>query len=513
MPILTYNQNQKVFIWKGSFDDRLLAETANFRYEHPGLWITANKYQALDLIDYADLPALEQLVPVKKCIKESLLIEGGDPVPVPNGLSYLPFQISGIHYAKKSPTVLIADEMGLGKTIQAIGLANLIELKKILVICPASLRLKWARELKKWHLYNQGVQVILNGKQQINPKINTIISYELAVLKIKQLMKNWDLIILDEAHYLKSWKTKRTRAILGTRGKPGLIKTGTYVLPLTGTPMLNRPHELFPLLNSCAPHVIDYLRYREFEARFCQVEETPFGVKVVGAKNQKELGRRLRGSGFMVRRLKKVVLPQLPDKQYNLIVFQGNRETARIIEKERPFNAEEIIQNGMPVGSALPEIRHAMGFAKIPVVIPFYRDLLEELYKLLIFAHHTDVIRELADQLKMYHPVTFTGQHTVKQKQEAESVFLDVKECKVFIGNMRAAGLGLDLVVAHNVAFHEADWVSSVNDQCIDRLHRIGQKHKVNVFYPVIEESLDAYILSRAAEKQYDINQILDGVK
>jgi SNF2 family DNA or RNA helicase len=514
---LIYNNKHKLFVWLGDFKSRQLPKKAGFDWHgQVNCYYTKSPYIAYQLYEYAKDEAEKILYRIKVNIAASKLSSaiGTSPkIRAPKNLEYLPYQKTGIaimaHQLKNGrKAVYCADEQGSGKTIQAIGVANLLDFKKILVVCPASLRLNWARELEKWHVHNPGISIVLNGKIKIQKNTSVVISYELAK-KTKNL--KFDLIIVDETHYLKNHGTQRTKTVLGSVNSPGLIH-GAPTIFLSGTPIPNgRPNELWPLLYQSAPDIISEMGLWSFMKYFCELWGDEYSIKTVGIKHEKELYTRLRGSGFMLRRLKKDILKQLPPKRYKMVTFPLNADTYKVIEKEKDFDSLEIIKHGVPVGTALPEIRREMGVAKTPQAVSYISDMLEGgVKKIVIFAYHQDVNELLFNQLKKYDAVKVTGKTSTINRQKYVDRFQNDDNCRVFVGNLQAAGTGFTLTAAHNVVFVEPSWVPGENDQCADRCHRIGQDHKVLIHYLVVEKSLDADILASAADKAKNIKNVLD---
>jgi SWI/SNF-related matrix-associated actin-dependent regulator 1 of chromatin subfamily A len=442
-------------------------------------------------------------------------------VPAPKGQAYKPFQLAGIDHMvsqlrRGRRSLGLFDEQGNGKTVQAIGVANYFGMKKLLVICPASLRLNWAREIEKWHLHSNGVTPVITGKDLFHLDRSVVVSYNLAT-KVKEFEP--DLIIVDESHYIKNSGTVRTQLILGNLKEkwPGLVAKAPTLF-LSGTPLPNgKPNELWPLLFKCAPDCISNLNFWNFVRRFCRVEDDgDGGVIFRGAKKTTipELFVRLRGSGFMTRRLKKDVLKDLPPKQYQMVVFPKDSKTAKVVRKEKEFNAHEIITHGVPVGSALPGLRREMGIAKLDQSVNFIKTLLDGgVDKLVVFAYHTEVNAELTKRLAGYGAVKITGSTPAALRQDHCDAFQSDPRVRVLVGNLQAAGTGFTLTAAHNVVFVEGSWVPGENDQCADRVHRIGQNERVTVFFLVVTGSLDARILSSAAGKATDVKGVLDNEK
>ena len=513
--MLTYQSEQKIFVWQGSFEDRERPRAAGFEWSPAGkCWYTASPYIAYLLKDEADPGAIDRLSRVAANVTAS---QDTDPVlemQAPRGLKYFPFQAAGIEHMVDrlragNRAVLCADEQGLGKTMSAIGVANEMGYKKLLVICPASLRLNWKREIELWHVHNLGVDPVLNGKERPCYAGSVVTSYNLA-----GGLEDYrpDFIIVDETHYIKNAGTQRTKLVLGDgKGWRGLVDKAPTIF-LTGTPIPNgKPVELWPLLFRCSPKTINYMKYWPFARRFCNmIDDGIGGYIILGAKRKEELYTRLRGSGFMTRRLKKNVLKDLPPKRYKMVVFPANGETRRVLKKEENFNAQEIIKHGVPVGTALPEIRREMGVAKIPQSLEYIQDLLEGgADKVVVFAHHLEPVGLLEAGLSVYNPVVITGSTNPRKKQANVDKFQEDPTVRVFIGN-EAAEEGITLTAAHDVVLVEPEWVPGKNEQRVDRLHRIGQNESVMVHILVVERSLDAKILGSAAHKQTDIKSILD---
>lgn len=433
------------------------------------------------------------------------------PIPAPPGLEYMPFQKAGIRSIVKYKNILLADEPGLGKTIQAIGAINYLKIRKILIICPAFLRLNWKKELEKWIVEKLSIQIVTSGKDKLMDADITIFSYDLLIKFRPELLKqNFTAIIADESHYLKSTKAKRTKIFFGNKRTRGLVTIADRVILMTGTPITNRPHELYHVLKTLFPRSVSDLSYINFLDRYCVYYiNAPFGRVITGAKNQEELNIKLR-SGFMVRRLKKDVLKQLPSKQYQIIELTNDHNVKKLIEQEKICNFDIMAASKIIFDSNISQIRKELGVLKVKPAINFIENLLEEKEKIVLFAHHHDVIDGLEKELKKYNPVTITGKTPMKQRDNNISMFQNDKNCRVFIGNIQAAGTGITLTAADTVVFVESSWVPGENDQAADRVHRIGQDSNVMIYFIVFENSLDFKILNSFVGKSRDINKILD---
>lgn len=474
-------------------------------------------------------------------------------VPAPAGLDYLPYQRAGIAYAATRPAVLIGDEMGLGKTIQAIGIFNAdASIKTVLVVCPASLRLNWKREFERWAVRPVRVAVVSGGKAAdwraagADQADVVIVNYDIAGKHRDRIdAREWDLLIGDEIHFCKNPDAQRTRAIFGHRTKKGEVKqTAIWArrrVFLTGTPIVNRPAELWPLVQALDPEGLGR-SFFGFAKRYCAAERNRWGWDFSGASNLDELQRKLR-ERFMVRRLKADVLAELPPKRRQVVELPANgaagavAEELRIWESHREYieqlelelaeaereceglaDADEfkIEQIRRRLGKAkavafeeMSRARHAVAVAKAPKVAEAIREELEEIESVVVFAHHRDVVEILRSELADLGVVTVTGETTMEDRQAAVDAF-QAGAVRVFIGNIQAAGVGLTLTRSADVRFAELDWVPGNLDQAEDRCHRIGQTGSVLVKHYVLEGSLDSYMVDRIIQKQGVIRAALD---
>lgn len=470
------------------------------------VWKTSSLYRAAKLMDYATGYAKQVLEAANRNLRLSQTLEG-DPAQVKSRKELFPFQAGAVRYMveklKKRRAVLLADEQGLGKTVQAIAVMNEMGVRKPVIVCPASLRYVWAEEIAQAAVGMEEPQVVLSGKDRIRGDRPTIVSYNLVS---KVVPYEWGGLIIDEAHYVKSMRAKRTKLILRELANH-VVRP---ILALSGTPAPNRPHELWPLLISVAPDVIDRLPYGRFLERYCVTRNTPFGLQVVGSKNEDELSFNLRAKGFMVRRLKRDAIPQLPDKIYKIVNLHPTGALSSLLERESAFDPQEIVLHGAPVGSALPEIRREMGVAKVPLVVEYVRDMLEEgTEKVVLFGYHREVIEQLAEQLAPYGTAKIYGSTPAKERQKIVQQFQEGAKPRIIVGQIHAAGTGLTLTRACDVVFAEPSWVPGENEQCADRVHRIGQTRGVQIHFLVVRGSIDAYVLSTAYGKKRSLDIVM----
>ena len=444
----------------------------------------------------------------KEILEKSSATESQINIPAPAGLKYMPFQKAGIEFVDKQKNVLIADEMGLGKTIQAIGYINLNkDIKTVLVICPASLKINWKQEMEKWLVRDYTVSMP-NGKFTMTDIV--IVNYE-SVKKYFDILKSrmWDLMILDESHYIKNYKAQRTKFITGfIQNKvavKGLKDYAKQKILLTGTPIMNRPDELITQLkvlgNELGRNPFAFMR---------RYAETNNWGAVVGAKNLNELQEKLRTS-CMIRREKKDVLTELPDKVRQIITLdipsiRENREALEFIAENWDM-ATGKLRGKMEAFEEISRIRHEEAVEKIPYVLKYIKEMLENEDKIVVFAHHHDVLDAIYNAFKDISVIA-TGEQSIDARNKAVNEFQNNPDVKLFIASIMAMGVGVTLTASSTVLFTEVEWRPGDLTQAEDRLHRIGQKNTVLVQYLVADKSIEAYMIHKILEK----TDIIDNV-
>lgn len=512
---LTYTitpENGALYICQCSYDERETAKKLGFRWE-PTLkkWATDDPTvaaRAIDQIgaDAAARAALADALEARTARATASRAAAADiDIPAPAGMAYRPFQRAGIAYALAAGNTLIADEMGLGKTVQALGVINASpDIHTILIVCPASLVLNWRREAARWIVRDVALSVINYEKLH------------------RREPRPYDLLIVDEAHYCKNPKSKRSQAVFEIDAKRRLY--------LTGTPILNRPIELQPLLASLAPDT--WGNFWDYATRYCAATKNKYGWDFSGASNLEELQEKLRAT-VMVRRLKRDVLTELPAKQRTLIEL--DHKSTAVINAERAALARnaatldalrarleaaratrdrdedsyraavQALRAGQGVAFAdMARERLNVARAKLPAAMPYIHDLLEQTQKIVVFAHHHEIIDAIMSECRDagYNPVSVTGAHNAEQRQAAVDRFQTDPAARIFVGSLAAASVGLTLTAAADVVFLELDWVPATMNQAEDRCHRIGQTDQVNIHHLVLAGSLDADMAARLIAKQ-----------
>uniref|UniRef100_A0A6M3MF64 Putative helicase n=1 Tax=viral metagenome TaxID=1070528 RepID=A0A6M3MF64_9ZZZZ len=481
----------------------------------------------------------------ERSLEASRAVDAEIEVPAPEGLDYLPFQRAGIAYALARPGTLIADQMGLGKTIQALGLINAAPtVKRVLIVCPASLRINWQREAEKWLVQKWQIHVVMSAKAPPADAEIIIINPDRLKGKILDALmsRTWDLIVVDECQICKNPRAARTKKILGEparKGKeavPGLVDRAARKLFLTGTPILNRPIEIQPVAGALDRR--QFGSFFGFAKRYAGAYQSRWGWVFDGASNLAELQDKLRAS-IMIRRIKSEVLTELPPKRRQIIeldlsgfehivgaeqeswarheqmIADAEARTALAHAEGDDASYEAAVRDLRSATSAafteMARVRHETAVAKVPQVIEHVDSLLEgdEEQKVLVFAHHHDVVDALAVHWGA-KSVVLTGRNKPEERDAAVQRFQNDPACRVFIGSIQAAGVGLTLTAADLVVFAELDWVPANMSQAEDRCHRIGQRRQVLVQHLVFDGSLDAQMAKTLVAKQTIMDQALD---
>lgn len=546
------------FICDSKFEEKEIPKQAGFSFDKivARKWATKDPTIATKLAKYADDAARAVLDKLTAQVQQNLVLSHAAEIDLelvrPDGLDYRPYQKVGIHWASQRKSSLIADEMGLGKTIQAIGAINNIEwVRHVLIVCPASLKLNWKRELEKWLTKDLSIQII-DG--QTEPSIIATVHADIIIINYDILWKFntclntyvWDMVVADEIHRCKNPSARMTRSLFGhkatkqekDKGKEDILPIkGRINIGLTGTPIDNRPAEAFPILNWLDKEA--WPNFFRFALRYCDAKQTQWGWDFKGHSNLEEFQKKLR-STLMIRRLKSQVEKEIPPKQRSLIVLSPNG-ASELVEREKQAYArhdtmiqearanvdlaraggtEEEYKNAIArlrsvqgvMMTEMSKLRAEIGIAKAPLVVEHVLGKLEENegLKVIVFAHHTAVIDILMTGLKDYYPVKLTGSCSLKARQAAVDAFQNEPGVQVFVGNIQAAGVGITLTAASNVIFAEEAWVPGHISQAEDRAHRIGQTNTVFVEHLVFDDSLDAKMAQTIINKQEVIDKALD---
>jgi len=411
-----------------------------------------------------------------------------------------PYQKVVVEYSLHRKSILIADQMGLGKSASALAIAEYHNLYPVVCIVPANIKYNWIKEINKWIPHRKATII---DSDVIEDSEIYIISYNMIVnLGIRLRMRKPKLLICDESHYLKTPNSQRTIFTLK------YFNSVPYKILTTGTPILNRTIELIPQLR-----LLDTLKYFGGEDKFKNQYTIKDGFNYK-SKNEELLQAELRKI-CMIRRMKKDVAKDLPEKIKQYIPIPMNRmeydqvelNTMEWYEKKLQNDglSEHEISNKIISLNELTKIeylRQVAAKSKLHSVYEWIDNALEQTNKILIFAHHREILENIHNHYKQ-NSILFYGGMSNKIKQSVDD-FVNNDNINLFIGSIQASGIGIDGLqnICDIAVFIELAWTPAMMDQCEDRLHRIGQKNPVNIYYLIAENSIEEYIYNIVIEKK-----------
>lgn len=406
----------------------------------------------------------------------------------------LSHQKEAIEKLAGSKRFILADDMGLGKTTSTIIAALESGAKKVLIICPASLKINWSREIEN---YTDKSIYICEGKNFSSDHHFVIVNYDIIKnfhdIKNKEtsqiLNSKFDLVIIDEAHYLKNSQAQRTKLI------NHFVKNINRLWLLTGTPITSRPIDYYNLLSLVESPVSQ--NWMAYVIRFCEGYQFRAGQRKVwnvnGASNLDEL--RERTSKQILRRLKTDVL-DLPEKIISPIYLRlKSKEYENLMGEYFDWfrNNKEESSSLTIQFSKLMKVRQVIAEEKISQTIELAENILEQGKKVIIFSNFTEPLKRIHEHFgKM--SVYLDGSTSKPARQKAVDDFQDNDKVKVFCGNIKAAGVGITLTSAEVVIFNDLSFVPSDHSQAEDRAYRYGQKNSVLVYYPLFENTIEGAI-------------------
>jgi len=408
-----------------------------------------------------------------------------------------------------SKRFILADDMGLGKTTSTIIAALETGAKKILIICPASLKINWQREIEN---YSDRPTFIAEGKKFSTDHDFVIVNYDILKNlhdpkeKENSLLEksNFDLVILDEAHMISNAQAQRTKII------NSYVKNIDKVWLLTGTPMTSRPMNYYNLLSIIESPVAQ--NWMAYAIRYCQGYQFNAGKRKVwnvsGASNLEEL--RDRTSKQILRRLKEEVL-DLPDKIITPVYLRlKSSEYENLMGEYYDWydkNPEE--SSSLTVQfSKLMKVRKVIANEKTKQTIEFAENILEQGKKVIIFTNFTDSLQTIYNHFGK-QAVYLDGSCSNSVRQQAVDSFQNDEKIRVFVGNLKAAGVGLTLTSAEVVIMNDLSFVPAEHAQAEDRAYRYGQKSNVLVYYPLFENTIEGAIYDILNKKKEIIRTVM----
>ncbi len=531
-------------------DASFSADVERLRRDFPALAVTTAAEDALRAMAVAHEERIET-IELSRAERANPLRRRADGQPLTLGGTLEPFQHAGVRYLLKRRRSFLADEQGLGKTVQALAALEVDGAFPAVVVCPAGMKLTWAREAAKW-LPHRSVAV-LHGRtaEQWIPRAEreagaaaaaasgapprkpnpwatpldvsgfaepheaeiVVLNYEIVEAHLEALGdRRPRAVVYDESHYCKQPTTKRTKAALKLSK---LVPADGLRFALTGTPVLNQPKELTAQLR-----LIDRLRDFGSGAELAR--------RFQGAEAHDRLHWHLRASGF-ARRLKQEVLPQLPAKRrVDVPLPIDNRAEYRLAEKDviawlrtQPLDLREL---DAKVAAALRaeqlvkmnHLRRLAAAGKLSAALLWIEDFLASGEPLVVFAQHREIQRAVLDRFPgalhlLGDDSAIARDDTVRRFQAGADADIAPDAERLIVCSMRAASQGITLTRASNVVFLELDWTPALHDQAEDRCHRIGQQDAVTAWYLLAPDTIDDEMGGVIEQKRAVIDAVVDG--
>lgn len=429
---------------------------------------------------------------------------------------------------------LLADEMGVGKTAAVVRACDLMGAKNILVLVPASARLNWIKEFEKFSDQQRPACAIMHGAVENLPEGIVVCSYDLlnrVNARRTLLARDWDVLVADEAHYLKQRTAKRTKAVYGRRcdgGDGSLAAKARRLWCLSGTPAPNNVSELWTHLHAAGLYAKTWY---EFVGEFCKGFESDYGFRITGTKNAERLRAILKP--WVLRRTKDDVLSgELPPITFETCSLEPGPVDVEIHfmawlqgRSVEQFNAEIERQNAelaalgvtAPDGGINPalaaqvsgtaQLRRYVGLSIVDAYLARIRAelTLGVIDKVVVFAHHAGVIEAIRAGLQEFNPVTLYGATPADKRERNIAKFQTNPKCRVFIGNLVAAGTAITLTAACRLDFVEMSWVPGENAQAAMRIHRVGQTRPCHVRFFGCAKGIHHDIAVACAEKTAEL--------
>jgi SNF2 family DNA or RNA helicase len=395
---------------------------------------------------------------------------------------------------------ILADDMGLGKTTATVVGALETGSKKILVICPASLKINWQREISN---YTDRSISIIDGKKwedadfiiinfDIIKNFHDVTNKDESII----LKSKFDLVIIDEAHYIQNAQAQRTKLI------NDFVKIVDRLWLLTGTPITSRPINYFNLLNLIqSPVASNWMAYVK---RYCNGFQFKAGKRriwnVSGASNLDELRERTQRQ--VLRRLKENIL-DLPEKIITPVYLRlKSKEYEELMGEYYDWYDKSGEADSLTLQfSKLVKVRQVIAKEKINATIELIESVLEQDKKIIVFTNFTNSLELILEKFGK-QAVRVDGSCSQKERQLAVDEFQNNEKIKVFVGNIKAAGVGLTLTAGEVVIMNDLSFLPSDHSQAEDRAYRIGQKNSVLVYYPIFDNTIEGIVYDILQKKK-----------
>lgn len=430
------------------------------------------------------------------------------------GLTELrPFQKEGVRRIYQfRGRALLGDEMGLGKTIQALAWINKIPSHRpVVIVSPASMKYTWQAEASlHFGMHAEVLEGFKKKKQKTVPGKIVIVNYEILSSWLDLLLDNDPrVIVLDEIHYIKNPDAQRTKAALR------LVEDASSVLGLSGTPLTNKPVELWTTIQAIRPDL--FKSFTKYAFRYCKPKYGPRGWEYNGSAHEQELHEIL-VDNMMIRRLKKDVYPELPSKQRKMVSMKlssyveynhAEDDFLGWLRKISPARANRAQKSKWLV--RIGYLLRLTARLKLKFTTEWIKEFLEVHpdKKLVCLTMHTPVIKHLKNVFPDI--LVINGSVSGKKREETKRRFQNVPRARLLVGNWKAAGVGITLTAAHSLAALDFPWTPGDLFQGEDRIHRIGQKEKCIIYYLTAINTIEEKLINLLRDKAHILDAILNG--
>lgn len=411
---------------------------------------------------------------------------------------------------------LLADDMGLGKSLTSMLWCwrNRDISTPIIVVCPASVKYNWEREA----MIHFGLRAVVCEGQK-PPRIRPLIKANLIIINY-EILQYWidflealrpQTLIIDEAHYIKNPTTMRTVSVLR------LEQSCEFVIALSGTPMTRKPSELWTVLNMLRPE--KFRSEEKFLFRFCDPQLTMYGWEFNGASNRKQLNKVLRQT-CMIRRTKSQVLKELPPITTSVVPFKlSKKEFAEYKKAETEFIkwVEENYGTQKAQRAKRAQAYVKLGYLKrlaaelkLKQTMQWIDDMLEDSdEKIAVFGIHKNILKPLREKY-LHCSSLITGATPTKKRMYEVDKFQKDPKTRLFIANMVAGGVGINLTAGTSAAFVEIGWTPAEHNQARDRIHRLGQERPTNCYYLIANDTLESDLCRRLQTRSMMFDDIMN---
>ncbi|MCP6727362.1 MAG: SNF2-related protein [Patescibacteria group bacterium] len=428
------------------------------------------------------------------------------------------FQEIGAGFLVATKSSLLGDEPGCGKSIQSIATVLIRKAKKILILCPSTLKLNWKDEIEKWASHK--TSIVIGGDKKLRAKQWNqdvdfyIMNYELLLRDMDYINKiEWDFLIADEATRISNPKAKQSKNIKKIKAK--------YRIALTGTPLNNAVQDVWNILDFCQPNLLG--TFWQFTQKYCDKDR--FGG-ITGYKNLSELKKHI--SDNMLRRKKKDVLNELPDKLYETLYIEFDPEEKKIYEAIRDeiaadlneYNINRVLKDRYlsnvlvkmvrlkQAADSLELVSEHTFSSKTNALKELLKDIIHKDDKALVFTQFSEMADILMRELKEYRPLLISGKVKQEDRHMNVDTFQNKEENKLMIMT-EAGGFGLNLQRANYIIHYDLPWSISKMEQREGRAHRIGQTSNLTVYRLIAQDTVDEYVLKVLHKKQKLSEEIL----